>query len=71
MSDAFSPIRGKCMWWRETAVDEDVYDVRLREDEKRVNCACFVEGHLWIHSRGEVPPDCTEWKHCRYYIKHW
>lgn len=71
MSDAYTPIRGKCMWWRETPVDEDIYDVRLREDEKRVHCSCFVEGRVWTHSRGDVPADCSEWKHCRYYIKHW
>jgi len=71
MSDSFTPIRGKCMWWREAPVDEDVYDVMLREDQKRMNCSCFVEGKAWTHTRGDVPADCPENKHCRYYIRHW
>lgn len=71
MSDSFTPIRGKCMWWREAVKEEDVHDVRLREDEKRVDCTCFVEGKGWAHTRGDLPPDCPENKHCRYYIKHW
>lgn len=70
MSDAYTPIKGKCTWWREMPVDDDVWDTRLREDQKRVYCSCFVEGTGWMHTRGDVPTDCPENKRCRYYIKH-
>jgi len=71
MSDSFSPLRGKCIWWREVAVEEDTYDIRLREDQRRVYCSCFVEGRGWTHTRGDVPTNCPENLHCRYYIRHW
>jgi len=71
VGDAFSPIRGKCTWWREHDVDEDTWDTRLRESEKRVQCWCFVEGRTWTVTRADVPPDCPDARHCRYYIKHW
>ncbi len=70
MSGAYSPIRGKCTWWRERAVDEDIYEVRLKDHQRRVTCSCFVEGHVWTHERGELPADCPEARHCRYYIRH-
>lgn len=69
MSDGYSPIRGKCTWWRERAVDEDIWDSRIREDAKRVTCSCFVEGNYWTFTRGEVPSDCPNQRACRYYIK--
>ena len=71
MSDGFSPVRGKCTWWRERAVEEDTYDVRLEKGERRVYCSCFVEGKSWTFTTDEVPSDCTDSKHCRYYIKSW
>lgn len=71
MSDSFSALRGKCIWWRESAVEEDLYDVRLREDQRRVYCSCFVEGRVWTHTRADVPANCPENLHCRYYIRHW
>ncbi len=71
MGDAYSPIRGKCTWWREQEVEEDIWDVRLRESEKRVRCWCFVEGFVWTVNRTEVPENCPDNLHCRYYIRHW
>jgi hypothetical protein len=70
MSDGFSPIRGKCTWWRERPVDEDVWDPRMKEGERRIDCSCFVEGRHWTYRSDEVPSDCEEWRHCRYHIKH-
>ena len=70
MSDANLPIRGKCTWWREVPHAEDQYDVRLKKDEKRVNCSCFVEGKGWQFTAVEVPGDCPDFRHCRYYTKH-
>ena len=70
MVDAFSPVKGKCLWWREIPNDEDTYGVRLKEHEKRVYCSCFVEGKGWTVSRGEVPEDCPDARMCRYYIKN-
>jgi len=59
------------MWWRESPIEEDIYDVRLPEDQKRLYCSCFVEGKVWTHTRGGVPENCPENLHCRYYIRHW
>lgn len=70
MSDGFTPIKGKCTWWREMPSEEDLWDVSLKEHEKRVDCSCFVEGKGWTVTRGEVPADCPEALHCRYYIKN-
>lgn len=69
MSDRFSPIKGKCTWWREYPVDDDVWDSRLKPDQKRIECTCFVEGKAWTLARGDVPSDCPDNRHCRYYIK--
>lgn len=70
MEDGYSPIKGKCTWWREKAVDEDIWDTHLKEHEKRVTCSCFVEGQYWTFTRVDVPADCPDHNHCRYYIKH-
>lgn len=67
--DAFAPVSGKCTWWREIMLDEDLHDVTLKQKDKRVRCACFVEGYFWIHPYSEVPAECPQWRHCRYYIK--
>jgi len=56
------------MWWRETWVDEDRYDLSVKAADKRVRCTCFVEGRAWTHPCGEVPRECPESAHCRYYI---
>jgi len=70
MSDAYSPVKGKCTWWRERAVEDDIYDTRLKEHQKRVSCSCFVEGTAWTFARADVPSDCPDMRACRYYIKH-
>lgn len=70
VSDAFTPVKNKCTWWRESLVEEDKYDVRLKPGERRVHCTCFVEGKVWTHIADEVPAECPDARHCRYYIKY-
>lgn len=70
MSDGYTPIRGKCIWWRERSVLEDTYDSRLKDGERRVTCSCFVEGNVWTFTRDEVPVDCPDSRRCRYFIRH-
>lgn len=69
MPDVNAPIRGKCTWWREAMKDEDRWDITLKEPHKRVDCTCFVEGKWWTFTNAEIPADCPERLHCRYYIK--
>lgn len=64
----FSPIRGKCFYWREQLNVDDVYDTRVKKDERRVECSCFVEGDRWTYTASTVPADCPQRLHCRYYI---
>jgi len=71
MSDEYSPKRGKCTWWREVVVEEDTYNPTLNDSERRVRCSCFVEGKGWTFARNDVPSNCPENLHCRYYIKYW
>jgi hypothetical protein len=66
--DGFTPIRGKCFYWREKLVEEDRYDTRLKKDEWRVDCTCFVEGSQWRYTITEVPANCPMHRSCRYYI---
>ena len=68
--NGFHPIKGKCTWWREVPRDEDVYDVRIKAEDKRIACTCFVEGEYWEFPTSQVPPQCPRWRQCRYYIKH-
>jgi hypothetical protein len=70
MGDGYTPVKGKCTWWREMAVDDDLFDTRLKEGRRRVSCSCFVEGKGWTVTRDELPADCPDARHCRYYIKH-
>lgn len=70
MSDAYTPIRGKCTWWREQPSEDDRWDMRIKDDMKRVHCTCFVEGKGWTFVKCEVPSDCPDGRHCRYYIRH-
>jgi hypothetical protein len=70
MEDQYRPIKGKCMWWRESRVEEDVWDVRLKDPQRRVSASCFVEGKVWVRERRDVPENCPDNTHCRYYIKH-
>ena len=67
--DAFSPIKDKCTWWRESLLEEDSHNPRLAHEDVRVRCTCFVEGYYWLHRRADVPADCPEARHCRYYIR--
>ena len=66
--DPYSPIKGKCTWWREVAVDDDTHDISIKPVDKRVQCSCFVEGLSWTHTRTSVPSECPDSDHCRYYI---
>ncbi len=70
VGDAYAPIFGKCKWWREMESEEDRYDSRIKEHEKRVDCSCFVEGKGWVFQRADLPSECPDARHCRYYIKH-
>ncbi|MBI5231141.1 MAG: hypothetical protein HY876_03135 [Coriobacteriales bacterium] len=69
MSSIWEPIKGKCMWWREIPNEDDRYDGRLKPEDRRVSCECFVEGRGWVYPTIEVPKDCPEARRCRYYIK--
>jgi hypothetical protein len=70
VSNAFLPIKGKCTWWRERPLDDDLWDARIKHDEKRLQCSCFVEGKGWVFTHAELPHDCPDNRHCRYYIRH-
>lgn len=69
MSGWYTPIRGKCTWWREALNDDDEHDNRIRARDKRVSCMCTVEGRGWTFVSAEVPSDCPDSTRCRYYIK--
>lgn len=64
-----APTKGKCFFWRETANVDDEYDSRIKREQKRVDCACFVEGDVWRFKNLELPADCPDSRRCRYYIK--
>lgn len=70
MGDAYTPIRGKCTWWREQPVEEDEYDRRIADDDRRIRCSCFVEGFVWTYATSELPSDCPDANRCRYHILH-
>lgn len=70
MADGYTPIKTKCTWWRERMLDEDAYNTRVKDDEKRLACSCFVEGLGWTFARAQVPTDCPLSRQCRYWIKH-
>lgn len=69
MSDSYAPVRGKCTFWREARSLDDQYDTRIKDDDKRVDCSCFIEGDGWTFRRADVPEDCPNSRRCRYYIK--
>jgi hypothetical protein len=66
--DGYTPIRGKCFYWREKLMDEDRFDRHLKKSEWRVECTCFVEGNMWRYTVDTVPSNCSLHRHCRYYI---
>jgi hypothetical protein len=70
MAGWYEPVKGKCTWWRESPHEDDVYDNRLRDRDKRIVCMCFVEGRGWTFTEENVPSDCPESRRCRYYIKN-
>jgi hypothetical protein len=67
--DIYAPVKGKCMWWREFADEEDRFDQRLSPGRRRVSCVCFVEGDRWQYLSQDVPADCPLGRRCRYHIK--
>ncbi len=67
--DGFSPIRGKCQFWREAAHIDDTWDTRVLKEDKRVICSCFIDGDMWVTPKKETPSDCPKRYQCRYYIK--
>ena len=69
-SGGFSPVKGKCTWWRETPHIDDAHDMSVKRPAKRVVCTCTVEGQMWTFVQAEVPADCPESRRCRYYIKN-
>ncbi|MDA3936350.1 MAG: hypothetical protein PF636_05725 [Actinomycetota bacterium] len=68
--DPYTPIKGKCNWWRENLMEDDRYDTSIKDDDKRVACSCFVEGFFWEYRAADVPSNCPQNRSCRYYIRH-
>jgi hypothetical protein len=69
--DPFRPIKGKCMYWRESENDEDRHDPSVKDDDKRLACTCFIEGYVWTCTKGAILPDCPHRRSCRYYVRVW
>lgn len=67
--DAYSPIKGKCRFWREAPEVDDQYNTLIKKGDKRVLCTCFVEGDMWVMPVKDTPSDCPKLYKCRYYIK--
>ncbi|GAV32096.1 MAG: hypothetical protein H5T75_01030 [Coriobacteriia bacterium] len=67
--DAYSPIKGKCQFWREQPDEDDAYSLSVKPEDKRIRCTCWVDGDLWVFKASEVPSDCPRRMQCRYYIK--
>jgi hypothetical protein len=67
--DPYSPVRGKCVWWREIPDVEDRFDINVKPADKRVECSCFIEGYQWTFTTAEVPAECPRDRQCRYYVK--
>lgn len=67
--DGYSPVRGKCAFWREQPNDEDTWDLSVKPDDKRVTCTCFVEGDMWPATMSTIPKDCPNRFKCRYYVR--
>jgi len=66
--DGYSPIRGKCTYWRERMNEEDRHSIMVKKEDKRVECTCFIEGYSWMHTASTVPKECPERFRCRYYV---
>jgi hypothetical protein len=66
--DGQTQIRGKCQYWRERMDEYDRWDPDIKPADKRVTCACFIEGKLWRATVSTLPGDCPDRDHCRYHI---
>jgi hypothetical protein len=66
--DGQRQIPGKCQFWRERMDEYDRWDRDVKPREKRVVCACFIEGKRWQVTAGTLPADCPDRDHCRYHI---
>jgi hypothetical protein len=69
--DGFSPVRGKCHFWREQLDADDVYNTRVKKGDRRVRCSCFIEGRGWTYTIDTLAVDCPDRYHCRYYIHNY
>jgi hypothetical protein len=69
MAGWYTPVKGKCTWWRESIDEDDEHDMRKKDADKRWHCICGVEGRGWTFVHAELPADCPEAYRCRYYIK--
>jgi len=69
--DAYTPVRGKCTWWREATNEDDRWNMLVKVHDRRIICSCFVEGNLWEYRNSEMPTDCPDARRCRYHIRHW
>lgn len=67
--DPYAPIKGKCAFWREHPNEEDVWDMSVKKEDKRVTCTCFIDGDLWMKTASTVPADCPKQHKCRYYVR--
>ena len=67
--DPYTSVRGKCVWWREVPNSEDLYDMGIKPDGKRIECSCFVEGYQWTFITLELPLECPRNRECRYFVK--
>ncbi|MCE5204432.1 MAG: hypothetical protein ABFC80_00835 [Coriobacteriales bacterium] len=67
--DQYSPIKGKCQFWREAPDEDDRYDMSVKTPNKRVRCSCWVDGDQWVVTNATIPSDCPRKLQCRYYIK--
>jgi len=67
--DAYTRVKGKCIFWREAPNIDDEYDTSVKPLDKRVECSCFVEGRFWHATMNTIPEECPRSLHCRYYIK--
>ena len=38
--DAYAPIKGKCVWWRELPNEDDKHDIMIKAPDKRIACTC-------------------------------
>lgn len=67
--DGFNPVKGKCVYWRESLHIDDKHDMSIKPPDKRVVASCFVEGDVWEYTASTVPADCPRSRQCRYHIK--